>query len=170
MALQGTVTGKITPATIARGLLCYWFLLRLMIKWIPFQMEIMHQLGPHHLSTTKSLSCLPKYSFYFYQAAENALKAETGPITLPTIQARLLQCYFLLGRGRINQAYSIFGIIVTLAYAFGLHRNHTPNGSQDLVDIECNKRVFWSIYVMDKYLSSSLGRPQVLREDDTDQV
>jgi hypothetical protein len=31
------------------------------------------------------------------------------------------------------------------------------------------KRVFWSSYIMDKYLSSALGRPQLLRDEDIDQ-
>ncbi len=31
------------------------------------------------------------------------------------------------------------------------------------------KRIFWCTYVADKYLSSALGRPQMLRDEDIDQ-
>jgi hypothetical protein len=31
------------------------------------------------------------------------------------------------------------------------------------------KRVFWSAYIIDKYLGSALGRPQMLRDEDVDQ-
>ena len=55
-------------------------------------------------------------------------------------------------------------------FSSGLNRAHKPSESQDLVEIECERRVFWAVYVMDKYLSSALGRPQLLRDEDIDQV
>ena len=43
-------------------------------------------------------------------------------------------------------------------------------GSSDSITIECTKRVFWTAYTLDSYLSSSLGRPKALNDDDIDQV
>jgi hypothetical protein len=37
------------------------------------------------------------------------------------------------------------------------------------IDLECEKRVFWSAYTMDKYLSAIFGRPCALRDEDSDQ-
>ncbi|CZR64563.1 uncharacterized protein PAC_14461 [Phialocephala subalpina] len=108
-------------------------------------------------------------SFYYFQAAENQLTKETGEIRLATLQARLLQCMYLLSRSRINQCYSIFGTIVNFVYTLGLHRERRHSSTSDLLEIEMQKRVFWSAYIMDKYLSSSLGRPQLLRDEDIDQ-
>lgn len=76
---------------------------------------------------------------------------------------------FLLSRSRINQCYSIFGTTINLIYTLGIHRERRPSSTSDLLEIEMQKRVFWSAYVTDKYLSSSLGRPQLLKDDDIDQ-
>ncbi|KUJ06828.1 uncharacterized protein LY89DRAFT_678409 [Mollisia scopiformis] len=108
-------------------------------------------------------------SFYYFQAAENQLAKETGEIRLATLQARLLQCLYLLSRSRINQCYSIFGTVVNFIYAIGIHRERRPSSTSDLLEIEMQKRVFWGAYVMDKYLSSSLGRPQLIQDEDIDQ-
>jgi len=103
------------------------------------------------------------------------LDAETGETRLPTIQARLLQCFFLLSRSRIHQCWSIFGTIINLIFATGLHRkNGTPGGAggqeEDMIILECRKRVFWVAYVMDRYLSAVLGRPMLIQDEDIDQV
>lgn len=36
-------------------------------------------------------------------------------------------------------------------------------------DIDCRKRVFWSAYTLDRYLSVILGRPRIFRDEDIDQ-
>lgn len=51
-------------------------------------------------------------SFHYFHAAENQLKNETGEVCLATIQARLLQCIFLLGKSRVNQACSVLATMV----------------------------------------------------------
>jgi hypothetical protein len=76
---------------------------------------------------------------------------------------------YLLSRSRINQCYSIFGTVVNFIYTLGISRERRPSDTSDLLEIEIQKRVFWSAYVMDKYLSSALGRPQMLRDEDIDQ-
>jgi hypothetical protein len=76
---------------------------------------------------------------------------------------------FLLSRSRINQTYSIFGVVVNLIFVRGLHRQHIPTSGDDLVKIECQKRTFWAAYTVDKYLSSTLGRPSMFRDEDVDQ-
>jgi hypothetical protein len=76
---------------------------------------------------------------------------------------------FLLSRGRVHQCYSIFGTIVNFIYALGIHRQQNPWNKSDLLETEMQKRMFWSAYVTDKYLSSALGRPQMFRDEDIDQ-
>jgi hypothetical protein len=108
-------------------------------------------------------------SFCFFQAADNQLSNETGELGLATIQARILQCMFLISRSRINQCFSIFGTTVNFIYALGIHRKRTTSSNRNLLEIEMQKRVFWSAYVIDKYLSSALGRPQMFHNEDIDQ-
>lgn len=111
-------------------------------------------------------------SIQYFLAADYQLQKETGRIQLTSIQARLLQCLYLLSRSRINQCWSTFGIIVNLSVALGLNRkqSHEVGGETDVVQIEGRKRTFWSAYILDKYLSCSLGRPQMFHDEDIDQA
>ena len=111
-------------------------------------------------------------SIRYFLAADYQLQKETGQIQLTSIQARLLQCYYLLSRSRINQCWSIFGVVVNLSIALGIHRKqgHEFSGETDFVHLECRKRAFWSAYILDKYLSAALGRPQMFHDEDVDQA
>jgi len=108
-------------------------------------------------------------SFHYFHAAENQLKHETGQVKLASIQARLLQCIYLLARSRVNQTFNNFATMVNLIFALGIHRKHRPTETDDLVDIECSKRTLWAAYMIDKYLASSVGRPQMIQDEDIDQ-
>jgi hypothetical protein len=59
-----------------------------------------------------------------------------------------------------------------MVLALGIHRKRFSQyfgGSSSLVEVEMRKRVFWSAYTLDKYLSVILGRPRVFRDEDIDQ-
>jgi hypothetical protein len=56
--------------------------------------------------------------------------------------------------------------------ALGLHRrrfSQTLGATSGLIEIEHRKRVFWSAYTLDRYLSVILGRPRIFRDEDVDQ-
>lgn len=59
-----------------------------------------------------------------------------------------------------------------LVAALGLHRKWYVkmgrNGSTYL-ERELRKRIFWSAYTLDKYLSIMFGRPRLLHDEDVDQ-
>lgn len=114
---------------------------------------------------------LTSNSAVFFAAAEYHLAAETGPARLTSVQARLAQCFYLLSESRINHCWSLFGITARLAIAIGLHRARRREfgGGVDLIEQECRKRVFWSAYSLDNYLSAALGRPRIFHDDEFDQ-
>jgi hypothetical protein len=56
--------------------------------------------------------------------------------------------------------------------ALGLHRKCAVNPSKkggSCYELEIRKRIFWSVYVLDKYLSIMFGRPRLLHDEDIDQ-
>jgi len=59
-----------------------------------------------------------------------------------------------------------------LAYANGLHRNSTVQRNDGIalsfIEIEERRRVFWSIYYLDTFLSLLLGRPPSISDSDLD--
>ncbi|RDW66521.1 hypothetical protein BP6252_10156 [Coleophoma cylindrospora] len=105
----------------------------------------------------------------YFEAAEQQLKGEVGAIRLTSVQARLCQCFFLLSESRINHCWSLFGTTAHLLLALGLHRKRRRDAAHIDVEDECRRRVFWSAYVLDCYLSAALGRPRTFHNDDTDQ-
>jgi hypothetical protein len=126
------------------------------------------------LKSDYSSSCHMKLigdSARYFQAAENQLRAETGEIRITSVQARLMQCFYLLSESRINHCWSLFGTTAHLLLALGIHRKkkRDPGISDDPADVECRKRVFWAAYTLDNYLSAALGRPRTFHDDDIDQ-
>jgi hypothetical protein len=106
----------------------------------------------------------------YYLAAEHQLTKERGSIRLTSVQARLLQCYYLLTQSRINHCWSLFGTMSHLALAIGLNRNRHPDAMNGLnrVEVECRRRTFWCAYTLDAYLSAALGRPRSFHDEDID--
>jgi hypothetical protein len=109
-----------------------------------------------------------KNSCIIFAAAELKLAKETGPARLESVQARLAQCIYLLASSRINQAWYVFGTAAQIILALGLHRQRFSQ-TVDSIEIGCRKRVFWSAYTLDRYLSVILGRPRIFRDEDVDQ-
>lgn len=98
---------------------------------------------------------------------------EPGPPRLETVQARLGQCLYLLSSSRANECWYAFGTALQLVTALGLHRKLPSKMSKignSYLEQELRKRVFWSAYTLDKYLSVMFGRPRLLHDEDIDQV
>ncbi|KAH8704891.1 hypothetical protein BGW36DRAFT_284750 [Talaromyces proteolyticus] len=118
------------------------------------------------------LRSLQYYSERWYTAARHMMSIETGPPALETIQVRLGLCLFLLSSSRANQCWYMFGTTMQLVTALGLHRRQlskTSLGGHAYVEQELRKRIFWSAYTLDKYLSVMFGRPRLLDDEDIDQ-
>ncbi|RMJ26676.1 Transcription factor [Aspergillus sp. HF37] len=108
----------------------------------------------------------------WYVASKYMSSMESGPPRLETIQARLGQCLYLLSSSRANECWYSFGTALQLVAALGLHRQWyakmLKTGSTFL-EQELRKRIFWSAYTLDKYLSIMFGRPRLLHDEDIDQ-
>ncbi|ORY10163.1 fungal-specific transcription factor domain-domain-containing protein [Clohesyomyces aquaticus] len=107
---------------------------------------------------------------YFF-AADHQMSKERGAVRLTSVQARLVQCFYLLTQSRINHCWSLFGTTAHLALAIGLHRSRRcePSGTTDHIELESRKRLFWCAYCLDKYLAAALGRPRTFKDEDIDQ-
>lgn len=100
--------------------------------------------------------------------ARKQLEKESSKATLNSLQARLLMTHYLLNHSRMHEAWSSFGIISRQAQALRLHReSKSPQMSSS--ENESRKRLFWSVYIYDRLLSSIFGRPAAIHDDDIDQ-
>lgn len=103
--------------------------------------------------------------------------SEPGPPKLESIQARILQTLYLLGTCRLSQAWYVFGNAVHMINALGLQRRRGGNRglgsdileSSDYAKVQCERRTFWSAFVIDKEIASMSGRPCYFNNDAIDQ-
>ncbi|KAL2024337.1 hypothetical protein VTK56DRAFT_8819 [Thermocarpiscus australiensis] len=103
--------------------------------------------------------------------------SEPGPPTLESVQARLLQTLYLLCTCRLGQAWYIFANVVGMITATGLNRRRGRNRglgpeitvNAEYAKIQCERRTFWSAYVLDRQIALLSGRPCYFSSDTVDQ-
>jgi hypothetical protein len=90
------------------------------------------------------------------------------PSSMHGLQALVAVQMFLISMLHLNAASRIGGLIVRMVFHLGLHRCPTKYEQFSSADIDIRKRLFWAIYVVERYLSQSLGLPLDLKDDDID--
>lgn len=112
----------------------------------------------------------------YFENARRLSQMETGYPKLESVQSRVLQVLYLLQTSRMNEAWYIFGTVITILSALGLHRKATKQGSgpgttgcSDYIATQCSRRTFWVVYTIDKYLAVVFGRPRFLHDDEINQ-
>ncbi|KAK5658690.1 hypothetical protein OQA88_2089 [Cercophora sp. LCS_1] len=112
-----------------------------------------------------------------YATAVALSDSEKGTLTLESAQARLLQDFYLLSTSRLNQGWCTFGRTAQVITLLGLHRKMGRNRGLSVdatrkpnyPKIQCERRLFWSAYVIDRQLSMLFGRPAHFTPDQVDQ-
>jgi hypothetical protein len=81
------------------------------------------------------------------------------------VQALLLMAVYMLAKSKRNTAFALLGMAARSAHALGLHREET----MVIFSLEgqlSRKNLWRSLFVFDRLLSCSLGRPTAISEDD----
>lgn len=117
------------------------------------------------------ISSLSESDTYFRRSL-SFTESETGVATLESAQARILQTFYLLMTCRQNQAWYVFGSLLQIISALGMHRRdwkRSTGPQPDYIHSQCRKRLFWSAYILDRNLGVVMGRPRHFHDDDIDQ-
>ncbi|KAL6795029.1 fungal-specific transcription factor domain-containing protein [Trichoderma sp. SZMC 28012] len=98
---------------------------------------------------------------YYNQAIEHIHLSAFGSSNIETIHAlALLGGYYLHYINRPNMANAIIGAIHRMATALGLHREPSPEEPQsDPAVLESRRRTWWTIFCLDTWGTTTLGRP-----------
>jgi hypothetical protein len=115
--------------------------------------------------------CLVPIFLVFHTTDEAMLALQSliiRPSSLPGLQAAVSVQLFLISMLRLNAASRIGGFIVRMALHLGLHRCPARFEQFSSSEVNIRRRLFWSIYSLERYLSQSLGLPLDLRDDDLD--
>lgn len=70
--------------------------------------------------------------------------------------------------GRVKSAHVYCGIALRIGIGLGLHRSQAGSSIMSPVQREVRRRVWWTLYLFDRMISSKLGYPLAIRDDDID--
>ncbi|KAL4820999.1 fungal-specific transcription factor domain-containing protein [Aspergillus spinulosporus] len=102
-----------------------------------------------------------------HQAMESLYTLLCAPPSIPILQAAFGVQLFLTSLLRLNAASRVGGTIIRTAFHLGLHRCPV-RFSFSGPEIATRRRLFWSIYCLERYLSQALGIPLGIKDDDID--
>jgi len=112
---------------------------------------------------------------FFEQAIDllhkgNAGNGTSGPLS--ALAPSILNCQVLTilslqqhGIAEYSLASALCGIASSMAIELRLHR---PDTSGDPINSEIRSRLWWNLYILEKTMAFEMGRPVVLRAEETD--
>ncbi|KAH7024485.1 fungal-specific transcription factor domain-containing protein [Microdochium trichocladiopsis] len=110
-------------------------------------------------------------SFLFLSQADTAsglVFAMESPASVKGVQVALCVQLFLISMLRFNMASRLGGVIVRMAFHLGLHRCPGRYANFSGHEAMMRKRIWWSLYSLERMVSQSLGHPLSIRDDDID--
>ncbi|RSL52640.1 hypothetical protein CEP53_008030 [Fusarium sp. AF-6] len=87
---------------------------------------------------------------------------------IPSIQALLAAQVYFISTMSLRHASSVGGLISRSILQTGMHRCPFRYWHLSPEDRDMRKRIFWSFYVLDRFLSQSLGHPNGIQDSDID--
>ncbi|RDW63254.1 hypothetical protein BP6252_10799 [Coleophoma cylindrospora] len=103
----------------------------------------------------------------FYECAMVLLQASTGEGTIEQVQTLALISMCSAGWNKLAQSWKFAKQAVSAAQDLGLHRS-PARGAGQLLKEELCRRIWWSVYGLDRILSITLGRPMGIDDNDCD--
>ncbi|BFZ55086.1 hypothetical protein PYCC9005_002125 [Savitreella phatthalungensis] len=95
----------------------------------------------------------------FFEVAMDHLELALDRTTLATVQCMLLLVVYGLHHPDTVSIYRTSGLAMRICVELSLHREQNNRSQLTLLDRELRKRIFWSCYSLDRFVSLVLGRP-----------
>jgi hypothetical protein len=83
-----------------------------------------------------------------------------------SVQALILMTVYLLAASKRNAAHAHHGMAVQTSYALGLHRIKEVTLVFSADEVVLRRNIWRSLFVLDRFMSASLGRPVGIHEED----
>lgn len=97
---------------------------------------------------------------YYNRAMEHLPIDAFGSSHIETVQAlALVGGFYLHYINKPNMANAVLGAATRMASALGLHRESLAQSSSDMVAAETRRRTWWSLFCLDTWATTTLGRP-----------
>ncbi|KAL1893196.1 hypothetical protein Sste5346_006628 [Sporothrix stenoceras] len=98
---------------------------------------------------------------YYNRAMEHLPMDAFGSSHIETVQAlAIIGGYYLHYINRPNMANAVLGAAIRMASALGLHRESLAHGgTTDVAAAETRRRTWWSLFCLDTWATTTMGRP-----------
>lgn len=97
---------------------------------------------------------------YYNRAMDHLPMDALGSSHIETVQAlALVGGYYLHYINRPNMANAVLGAAIRMASALGLHRESLTQGGNDTAAAETRRRTWWSLFCLDTWATTTMGRP-----------
>lgn len=97
---------------------------------------------------------------YYNRAMEHLPMDAFASSHIETVQAlALIGGYYLHYINRPNMANAVLGAAIRMASALGLHRESLTQGGSDAAGAETRRRTWWSLFCLDTWATTTMGRP-----------
>ncbi|KAF5312732.1 hypothetical protein D9619_003616 [Psilocybe cf. subviscida] len=132
-----------------------------------FFIWLMYATGARLLQSSP-LPGLPPPEVYYAKAMEY-LDTIVTLHNLANIQAFLLLAVYSLRRTEGPSVWHLVGIALRLSVELGLHRKAGHQAwLRDPYTVELRRRIFWSVYGLDRFIALTMGRPLGIQDADID--
>lgn len=128
-----------------------------------FLVNIVLAIGSSEKVRTNAPCRVPHQSFF--QAAVRSLGDVLSADDLDCIQCLLLLCMYGNNEPQSVNLWYTIGLILRLAIGIDLHR-HESLINKGFMEREMVKRLFWSVYAMDRNICIAMGRPLGMQDTD----
>ncbi|TFB04575.1 hypothetical protein CCMA1212_003497 [Trichoderma ghanense] len=117
---------------------------------------------PYHGSPAGSASAKPDRARFFKRAKVLAFSSILQA-RIELVQALLLMSHYLHGSLELNHCWTVIGLAIRTAQELGLYLD-PANFTNDIVEQEIRKRVWWGCFVIDRLVSIKVGRPPTIHD------
>ncbi|KAF9264065.1 hypothetical protein L218DRAFT_900741 [Marasmius fiardii PR-910] len=127
-------------------------------------------LGSRYSDDPRVLSAPGHYlssGWKWYEQAQTFRRSSFDPSSLYELQYHCLVTLYVHAATSITAAWTSVGSGIRFAIELGAHRRK-PDGHKLTIEDELKRRAFWVLVILDRSISSFLGRPGSLREEDFD--
>ncbi|RAL12639.1 uncharacterized protein BO97DRAFT_414005 [Aspergillus homomorphus CBS 101889] len=130
-----------------------------------FKIFMVYALGASILQMTDAYDSTPPRDFW--AAAINSQTALKSPSTYARIEAIMLLVLYDLRSSSHSSVWYTIGLGMRICVDLGLHREGQYRSMRQH-EAQLRRRLFWSVYLVERYVSWSLGRPFSIAEKDID--
>ncbi|KIV92190.1 hypothetical protein, variant [Exophiala mesophila] len=154
-----------------QGWLCHW--LSIVALGELYSVNMQSQLDPHNsLASEKAVGAGVHESpgMEYYQQSVSLLQQVAENPDIQYIETLCLLALYAFSINRINTAYMYVGVCMRAALSLDLHRHPQDFPSErstlPAVELEHQKRLFWTVYYQDLLATSTTGRPWGVLDDE----